>query len=164
MDILALGRVHEDKIIRFRKFLHHRKGVPLDERDHPFLPRLPEILPGNGDPLLIVLDGSDVPALRQISTHQKRRKSHRRPDLQDLAGLMHHKERFQEALSLLADDRHPRGQRLRLDPLQKRLFRRLQGSHISRKSLVNDHFGTPLLPFWYTPARILVQGKRQFRT
>src|SRR5699024_5544467 len=103
-----------------------------------------EILPGNGDPLFIVLYCRDMAPLRGVGAHQESREAHRRPKLQYATRPLDLQQHLQKALGLLADDRHMVRQRPLLDFLHKRAFRRLQGMDKCRDSLINDHICTPV--------------------
>ena len=58
-------------------------GVALQQRDAPRFARALKIFPRDRYPFLILLNRRDLTALQRILAHKQRRKTDRRPDLQD---------------------------------------------------------------------------------
>ena len=104
MNILPFGSIHKNKIIGSIQLSKDLGGIPGKQADLGFPSCLSEILPGNGNPFLIILNGGDLQVRRAVFTHQKCGKAHCSAHLQDGLRAGSCKEHFKEALHLLADD------------------------------------------------------------
>ena len=86
MDILALGRVHEDHVIGAFQSGQDVGRISLQQGDPLRCPVFGKVGPGLFDPLRYLFDGGDMTPLRGIVVHDQSGISHRRSDFQDLQG------------------------------------------------------------------------------
>ena len=93
-DVLTLGRVHENKVIGSVQCLQHLRRVPGNQRNPLAVSGSFNILPGYGNSLLIIFNGSDPAVLRTVFRHKDRRKSNGCANFQDFPRSLYHQKYF----------------------------------------------------------------------